>query len=335
MATDGKQGLRTPPRARAGASSSNATRTGAQSGTSNANASNLNASSTTSAGKTVAEHQPHQPLTPPTLYSAARDTLRDAAFDKRPYLKWAFVNPYNLSLLGGALAASVLTLNPFLAIAALGLEGLWLLHGPESKLLRRILWDPKFDKIRQALEQQALDERLQNLEGRERQRVENLIAMQQQIQTLAAQNPSFTGELLRSELQKTGRLVQAFIDMAVTCARYETYLDSIDIAGLDRERNRWENIVKQSKEGDQTTDIAKKNLAIILKRFEKLTEIRRYVTIVHGQLELIENSFQLIADQIVTMQSPQELTGQLNELLDGVESIKQTAIDTERLLSGL
>ena len=33
------------------------------------------------------------------------------------------------------------------------------------------------------------------------------------------------------------------------------------------------------------------------------------------------------------MQSPQELTGQLDELLDGVESIKQTAADTERMLN--
>jgi hypothetical protein len=43
----------------------------------------------------------------------------------------------------------------------------------------------------------------------------------------------------------------------------------------------------------------------------------------------------LIGDQIVTMQSPQELTGQLDELLDGVESIKQTAADTERMLNPL
>jgi hypothetical protein len=33
------------------------------------------------------------------------------------------------------------------------------------------------------------------------------------------------------------------------------------------------------------------------------------------------------------MQSPQELTGQLNELLDGVESIRQTAAETEAILS--
>jgi hypothetical protein len=35
------------------------------------------------------------------------------------------------------------------------------------------------------------------------------------------------------------------------------------------------------------------------------------------------------------MQSPQELSGQLNELLDGVESIRQTAVETEQLLNTL
>ena len=54
-----------------------------------------------------------------------------------------------------------------------------------------------------------------------------------------------------------------------------------------------------------------------------------------GQLDLIDNSFQLIADQVVTMQSPQQLSGQLDELLDGVESIRQTAVDTDRILGSI
>ena len=40
-----------------------------------------------------------------------------------------------------------------------------------------------------------------------------------------------------------------------------------------------------------------------------MKEIRRYLDLARGQLDLIENSFQLIGDQIVTMQSPQELSG--------------------------
>jgi len=66
-----------------------------------------------------------------------------------------------------------------------------------------------------------------------------------------------------------------------------------------------------------------------------MEEIERYVSVAKGQLDLIENSFQLIADQIVTMQSPQELSGQLDELLDGVEAIRETSRDTEQLLGAI
>ncbi|HVF49263.1 MAG TPA: hypothetical protein VNA19_04210 [Pyrinomonadaceae bacterium] len=321
MATDGKQRLTTPPRMRTGASGK----------LSQPPAPKQQPQTATTTPAPAATRQQVIPSRNDTF--GATGAYLKSNVEKRPYLKWAFANPYNISLLVGAVAASVLTLNPLPAIIALGLEGLWLLHGPESKLLRRILWDPRFEQLRLSLEQQQLEERIKNLTGRERERVEKLVHKQQEIQRLAAQNPSFTGELLRSELQKTGRLVDAFIDMAVTCARYEAYLDSIDIPDLEGDRRRWEKIVNNADDNDPSLEIAQKNLAVILKRFEKLTEIRRYLTIATGQLDLIENSFQLIADQIVTMQSPQELTGQLNELLDGVESIKQTAIDTERMLN--
>jgi hypothetical protein len=93
--------------------------------------------------------------------------------------------------------------------------------------------------------------------------------------------------------------------------------------------------VKAAAEGDTAMGIAKQNLAIILKRLDKLKEIKNYLAVARGQLDLIDNSFQLIADQVVTMQSPQQLSGQLDELLDGVESIRQTALDTDRILGSI
>lgn len=256
-----------------------------------------------------------------------------AAPEKPSYLKYAFANPYNLSLFLGTMAAGAITMNPLLVLAGMGLEALWLLHAPESKLLRRTLWDPQFEKLHRAYEEQQRTKQIQSLGEGERERVETLAARQQEIHRLAALNPSFTGELLRSELAKTDRLVGSFVEMALTCARYEAYLDSIDLNELERDRHRWEVQVQKGKGEGLESGIAKKNLAILNKRIEKIKEIRQYLTIARGQLDLIENSFQLIADQIVTMQSPQELSGQLDELLDGVESIKQTAIDTERLLN--
>ena len=254
---------------------------------------------------------------------------------KAPYLRFAFANPYNLSLLGGALAASVLTLNPLIALMALGGEALWLLHAPGSERLRHLLWDPRFAGLKAAYDAEQRATRMQLLGATDRQRVEKLIQFKQDIGRLAGQNPSFTSELLQGELVKTDRLVESFLDMAVTCARYEHYLASVDMVALDRDRGRWNTIVTNGHSERSQADIARKNLTVIMKRFEKVQEIQRYLTVARGQLDLIENSFRLLADQIVTMQSPQELSGQLDELLNGVEAIKASTADTERMLSSM
>ena len=267
--------------------------------------------------------------------AATQAFVRQKVHEKRSYVKAAFANPYNLSLLLGGLAASALTLNPLLAIVTVGLEVLWMTNAPGSRKLQEWLWDPAFEEKEQAKEQAERAERLKVLDDETRERVLSLLGRQQEINSLAAQNPSFTGELLRDELTKTDRLVESFIEMAATCSRYEAYLESINAHELEKERRRWEAIAKDEERRSSETDIARKNLAVILKRFEKMKEIHHYLRVARGQLDLIEHSFQLIADQIVTMQSPQELTGQLDELLDGVESIKQTAADTERMLNPL
>ena len=263
---------------------------------------------------------------------AVKGTVAAAVLEKRPYLKYAFANPYNISLFLGALAAAGLTLNPVLAVAAVGLEALWLLYAPDSKRLRHLLWDPRFEQVRQALLEQERAARMLVLPPADQARVRALVQRQTQIRRLAEANPSLTSELLRAELVKTDRLVEAFLDMAVTCTRYEQYLGSVDLDALSRDRTRWEVNSKSGAPDEPAVQIARQNLAIILKRLDKMQEIKRYLAVARGQLDLIDNSFQLISDQIVTMQSPQQLSGQLDELLNGVESIRQTTVETDRLL---
>src|SRR6185295_4448626 len=149
------------------------------------------------------------PLRDDTL-AASQAFIKQTISEKRSYLKAAFANPYNLSLFVGGLAASALTLNPLLAVIVLGMEVLWVVNAPGSKKLQEWLWDPTFDEEQQAQEQAARNARLQNLDEADRERVVSLFERQQEINALAALNPSFTGELLRTELTKTDRLVEAF-----------------------------------------------------------------------------------------------------------------------------
>ena len=269
--------------------------------------------------------------------SPVAETTEEKFPEKPSYLKYTFANPYNLTLLGGAIVASVLTLNPLIAVAELGLEGLWVLHGSQSRFMQRMLWDPMYEKEKLEYEQRRRMAQVEKLGQGGQTRVMQLIEKEKQIQQLAMQNPSFTGDLLRGEIAKTHNLVNAFIDLAVTCARYENYLASINVNQIEATRQHWQQFVETNigKVDAVEMDIAKKNLVIVNKRIERVAEIRRYLKIVYGQINLIENSFQLLADQIVTMQSPNELSGQLDELLDGVESIKETAKETEQILRTL
>ena len=130
--------------------------------------------------------------------AATQAFVRQKAYEGRSYLRKAFANPYNLTLLGGGLAASALTLNPLLAVVTIGLEILWVVNAPGSKKLQEWIWDPQFDAEDRAKEEAARADRLKHLDEKDRDRVLDLLARQEEINSLAAQNPSFTGELLRS-----------------------------------------------------------------------------------------------------------------------------------------
>jgi|SoiMethySBSTD1v2_1073268.scaffolds.fasta_scaffold16514_6 hypothetical protein len=293
---------------------------------------------TTQRPRSVGRAQPPASKTTPaegaalTRANASPATVTRSLLAKYPYFRIAVLNPYNLSILLGSLAVAAIAQEPILAIATMSAEALWLVFGPSSSFLQRFMWNPALERERREMEGKARAALVTSLNQAERLRVETLVGRQETIRSLAAQNPSFTGDLLRNELSKTNRLVDAFVEMAVNCARYEQYLASIDPAELKRDRDHYSEAVRSGDPEDQRTQIAQKNMEIVDKRLERMTEIRRYLNVATDQLDLIENSFQLIADQIVTMQSPKELSGQLDELLDGVEAIRETALDTERIL---
>src|SRR5207237_9902643 len=75
---------------------------------------------------------------PPEPARAGQHPRRGLGMDERPsYLKYAFANAYNLSLLGGAMAASAATGDWALAVIAGGVEAVWLFIGADTAPFRR------------------------------------------------------------------------------------------------------------------------------------------------------------------------------------------------------
>jgi len=243
------------------------------------------------------------------------------------YASLAFHNPYNYALMGGVGAVGVMTGNWWMLIAGAGVEALWMLFAPDSTLLKKLVWDPKIledqrDQVEDKF-QQILDKLNQPLWNRFRW----VVSSREGILRLSASNPSFTAELLRDELQKLDTLTLLYGDLACTLERYERYLNNVDLEAIEREARRLEGMVQGS-----TGEIARKNLAILDRRKEKLREIEEYMVQAQAQMGLIESTFQLLGDQVVTLQSPHELGGQLDELIDGVEAVRDVSRETERIL---
>jgi hypothetical protein len=257
-----------------------------------------------------------------------------ALTSKPPYAKYAFANPYNLATLGGLGAAALLTGNWWLGLLAAGFEVLWMVFAPDSRLLRRLWFDKRHATETAAAREAELAAKLAILPPAEADRCRALVAKHASINALARENPALTADLLGPDLQKLGDLVRAFTDLSITCARYREYLRTIDATAIERDRARYQEAVKQSKDPEKRA-LMQKNLSVLAQRQDKYEEIRGYLFSATGQLDLIENTFQLLADQIVTRRSPLELTGQLDDLINGVETAKTTAREAERMLQGI
>src|SRR5688572_13686499 len=109
---------------------------------------------------------------------------------KPSYLRAAFANVYNLSLLGGALAASAMTGEYVLGAVALGLEALWLLMGPDLRPFRRAV-DSAAREERDKADAARVQRMMDSLPEREWARANALDELKGEIQRDMQHNPSF------------------------------------------------------------------------------------------------------------------------------------------------
>ena len=262
------------------------------------------------------------------------DRIEELSKDKVPDYKYAFHNPYNYSLLGGVAAASLLTGNWWLGIVGLGMEALWMVFGPDSKLLRSKIFDPHHQGL---LDEKARAERqaqLRLLPADDVLRFEKLERRAAEIADLSHKNTRLSDGLMREELAKTGKLLEAFLELLQSSARYKKYLATVDADEIDRDMRRFQRAV-DNEEDDDRRRLAAQNLSVLEKRRERISELHRFVEKARGQLDLMENTFELLRDQVVSMTSPSELGGQLDDLIDGVEAVRSTAREAASFLESV
>jgi hypothetical protein len=247
----------------------------------------------------------------------------------------AFHNLPNYAFLVGAAAFTVSFFATFsfwpLAVAA-GAEAAWLLIGARVGGPRRY-----FEFLRREQRDRLSDggrrKMLRAINEADRGRYGELERMRKDIHEQVARNPSLAMDLVKDELEKIDRLIETFLLLSATCARWEQYVETSDLNQIEAEVRRQESILERA-EGD-TRALAQQNLEILKRRLDKAVEVRRQLRHARGQLNLIDNTFRLLRDQIVTMESVQELSGQLAQLTASVDAIAAADKETEALVRRL
>lgn len=262
--------------------------------------------------------------------------IKRTAKDKSPpYYRYAFLNPYNLSLVAGSAVAAAATGHWWLAMCAGAAEAMWMLFAPDSKLLRRSWFDKMWQSEKELERKRRQAEKFNALPDAEKERALGLRDAQTRIQKMAQENPTFSVELLRDELGKLEELVDDFLDLATVCARYDKYLASFNLEELEADLRRYQLQVEKLPAGDERRTVAQKNLQVLLSRKDRYKELRRSLQTARGQMDLMENTFRLLTDEIVSMREPSELGSRLDDLREGVHAVREAARETERTFASI
>jgi hypothetical protein len=241
------------------------------------------------------------------------------------YARYAFWNAYNVSLFLGAVVLGVAIDQGWISVLACAAEVLWMIFAPDSKLLRALWFDRAFAADQKAETAHRRQDRIGLLTQNDSTRLAYLCGQKQVIERLAAENPSLTVELLHDELAKLDALLDDFIELGVTAVRAEQHTSTFDFPAMRRSWHVYQELLARHQVGDARRDIAAKNMDVLRRRRERYDDLCRTIQVTRGQMELIEQTFRLLGDEIMTMASPRELGGRIEELRLAVDAVRETA----------
>jgi len=255
--------------------------------------------------------------------------------DGPPYARYAFWNPYNITLFVGVVVLGVAIDQSWISILACAAEVLWMIFSPDSKLLRALWFDRAFAAEKRADDEERRKERIGLLAPNDSMRFAYLCGQKQVIERLAKENPSLTVELLHDELAKLDALLDDFIELGVTAVRAEQHTSTFDFPAMRRSWHIYQELLGRHGVGDPRREVAAKNMEVLRQRRARYEDLCRTIQVTRGQMELIEQTFRLLGDEIMTMASPRELGGRIDELRLAVDAVRETADESFGVLGAV
>jgi hypothetical protein len=253
------------------------------------------------------------------------------------YTKEAFLNTWNLVFL---LVAAV-------TIAGLGLAGLvpgWMVNLivvlsagteliylgvlPRNQRFQRHVRSQRIAEHNRAPSQREVFSQLRNQSQR---RYAKLRKLKGQIRENYQRLSYASQGLLDNHVQKIDGLLESYLDLLHQRERYRDFIDSATEGSI---RTSIEALkTDMSDDTERVRAVKQRRLKVLEQRLARFHKAHENLEIIGAQLGTIEDVVKYIHEQSWTLQNPQEVTAQLDALLEEVEATQSSIREIEDVFS--
>ncbi|MBS1808889.1 MAG: hypothetical protein JST84_12070 [Acidobacteria bacterium] len=256
---------------------------------------------------------------------------------KISYLQSALKEPLNvggllLAVAGTAYASLFGAMDAaVVAVGAIVSESAYLAIVPASIFYRRIVDQRARHALQQACNRQR-QELIKTFDPREREAVEYLSWMKTQIGSNFKKFARLKDD--PPQMRELETAWEAFVDLLDEYRRRKMHLRSINPQAVENQLRQAERTCANA--DDATRPLHEKNVQILRRRLDTFNDIERSVKRVEAQLQMIENFFGLVNDQVVTMPGPEYMSSlDFDTLISSIESTREMLQHTAPIMSQL
>ena len=249
------------------------------------------------------------------------------------YTKEALFNTWNLVfLIAVAAAATALGVIEFLPtwlpqlilLVGGGAELTYLGVMPRTERFQRYVRVEKRAERHQAPSQREIFSQLRNQSQR---RYAKLRKLKDQIQTNYQKLSYASQGILSSHVDKIDGLLDSYLDLLHQRERYRDFMDS---ATENQILESIESLKKDmADDPDRVQAVKQRRLKVLERRLARFRKAHENLEIIGAQLSTIEDVVRYIHEQSWTLQNPEEVTTQLDTLLQEVEETQSSIREIE------
>ena len=268
----------------------------------------------------------------PSYNSELRGTidhkLDEAGLSQQDYIRAALKWQYNWIGLLGATIFAVVSGSGLPLVLAAGVELMYVALVPQSSRFRRLVRSWKYAGEKRA-HQLRLAEMYRNQPPEVRSRYDFVLQVARGIRTNYEQLSASSQVFARQMAERLEGLLEGYLRLLVAAATHRDYLKSLNPEFVRGEITRLEKALTE--DPPKVREINQHRIEILHRRLTKFEKIKENRQVIDAQCAAIEDVLQLIRDQSVTMRDPQEVSAQLDNLVQDVEQTEQSVREMEEI----